>query len=211
MPFLFNLDFVLFPAFAVQFNSLTLPLFPSFDFRPAPPPFFAFLQRLWFFGCLFTANWIKFKSSAVLIFVAVSLNEYTNALPSSSHQWRIWYLQPGWLINSATGGSNLFLFSLNPFFPVPYLCSCWNIVFYPTRIVSCDIVACRSSHQCWHWYLQPGWLINPTAGVFYMLLLNSTFLHLFVPCMLWYCCTLFCILLIILFNMCMLWYLLLKC
>ena len=128
MPFLFNLDFVLFPAFAVQFNSLTRPLFPSFDYRPAPPPFFAFLQRLWFFGCLFTANWIKFKSSAVLIFVAVSLNEYTNALPSSSHQWRIWYLQPGWLINSATGGSNLFLFSLNPFFPVPYLCSCWNIV-----------------------------------------------------------------------------------
>ena len=43
---LFNLDFVLFPAFAVQFNSLTLPLFPSFDFRPPPPPFFAFLQRL---------------------------------------------------------------------------------------------------------------------------------------------------------------------
>ena len=92
-----------------------------------------------------------------------------------------------------------------------YLCSCWNIVFYPTRIVSCDIVACGSSHQYWHWHLQPGWLINPTAGVFYMLLLNSTFLHLFVPCMLWYCCTLFCILLIILFNMCMLWYLLLKC
>ena len=47
--------------------------------------FFFFCSR----GCHFTANWIKFKSSAVLIFVAVSLNEYTNALPSSSHQWRI--------------------------------------------------------------------------------------------------------------------------
>ena len=51
VPFMLNLGFALLLQFS--FNSLALPLLTSFRF--STPPFFALLQRLCFFGYLFTA------------------------------------------------------------------------------------------------------------------------------------------------------------